>query len=232
MRMPEEINRLLSDRVSTKLFCPTQTAVENLAEEGISSGVHLVGDVMYDAALFYRDKAAEFSTILQKLGLRKKEYILATCHRAENTDDPARLDAIAKGLAALADDKRVIMPVHPRTRAILTARGLVGELGQVDLLDPVSYLDMVQLECGAQLIVTDSGGMQKEAFFFSVPCITLRDETEWIETVQAGANLIVGADDHLIIEGAERASHFVMNATPEDYFGLGDASEKIVELLG
>lgn len=175
-RMPEEVNRVLTDHAASLLFAPTETAVEHLAHEGISgSTVQLVGDVMYDAALFYGEKAERMSSILSRLHLAPKTYALATIHRAENTDSPHRLAAILDGFARF--DSEIVLPLHPRTRGRLATLGLALP-GNVRTIDPVGYLEMVMLEKNASLIITDSGGVQKEAFFYRVPCVTLRDETE------------------------------------------------------
>ncbi|MBW6394561.1 UDP-N-acetylglucosamine 2-epimerase (non-hydrolyzing) [Thermus sp. SYSU G05001] len=188
-RMPEEINRVLTDHISDLLFGPTETAVQNLLREGISPDrIHLVGDVMYDAALYYGEKAEKHSQILRRLGLVPKGYILATVHRAENTDDPSRLRVILEALAQVHREVPVVIPVHPRTRKRVEALGLLSLLEQLLAVEPVGYLDMVMLEKNAQLIATDSGGVQKEAFFYEVPCITLREETEWVELVELGWN--------------------------------------------
>lgn len=232
MRMPEEINRILSDRVSTKLFCPTDTAVRNLNNEGVVDGVHQVGDVMYDTSLFYRDMAKEKSTILQDISLTAKAYVLVTCHRAENTDDVKRLAEIVAGITAIASKVRVVFSLHPRTKKILHELGLMNQLDGVELLDPVSFLDMVALEEAAQVIVTDSGGVQKEAYFFSVPCITMRDETEWVETVAAKANVLVGASSKKIVAAWEKVSCVSANFS-ENLYGHGNTSSLIVkQLLG
>ncbi len=196
-RMPEEINRVLTDHVSTLLFCPTQTAVNNLAAEGIAQGVHLVGDVMHEALLWAAERARTRSTILVRLGLQEKVYLLATVHRAENTDDPARLRAILDAFAAL--DEPIVFPVHPRTQARIEALGLKSKFRNLKSIAPVGYLDMVQLEQSARMILTDSGGIQKEAYWLGVPCVTLRDETEWVETVEAGWNVLVGAEMEQIV---------------------------------
>jgi len=227
MKMPEEINRILADRVSTMLFCPTETAVKNLKSEGVEQGVLNVGDVMYDASLFYRDMAKEKSSIIKVLSLTPKEYVLVTCHRAENTDDPARMAGIVQGLAAIAEQTRVVFPLHPRTRKVLKEQGLFDQLNKVQVLDPISFLDMVQLEESAKVIVTDSGGVQKEAYFFAVPCITMRDETEWVETVESGWNQLVGANVEKIISSWKASS-----STHADYntslYGDGNASSSII----
>jgi len=192
-RMPEEINRVLTDHASDLLFAPTKTAVMNLRNEGIpEERIKLVGDVMYDAALFYGKKAERQSQILNKLGLKPKEYILATVHRAENTDDPVRLRVIFDALCEIAGEIKVVLPLHPRTREALIKSGMYDKVASsICLTEPVGYLDMVMLEKNARLIATDSGGVQKEAFFYRVPCVTLREETEWVELVELGWNLVV-----------------------------------------
>jgi len=231
MKMPEEINRMLAERVSTRLFCPTDTAVNNLKSEGVGKGVLNVGDVMYDASLFYRDMAKEKSTILKDLSLTAKEFVLVTCHRAENTDVPERMAEIVKGLAAISEQARVIFPLHPRTRKILEELGLFGQLGKVEILEPISFLDMVLLEENAKSIITDSGGVQKEAYFFAVPCITMRDETEWLETVDAGRNILVGADSLRITEGFSNSLSMAKAVSKPECFGCGDAADQIVASL-
>ncbi|WP_376790596.1 non-hydrolyzing UDP-N-acetylglucosamine 2-epimerase [Thermoflexus sp.] len=198
-RMPEEINRILTDHVSDCLFCPTETAVQNLAREGITKGVYLVGDVMYDAVQMYLAAAEDKSQILETLALKPKEYALATVHRAENTDDPERLRNIMMGLKHIAQDGlRVIFPAHPRTRKAISDLSLDISSSNLKVIGPVSYLDMLVLEKNARVILTDSGGVQKEAFFFRVPCVTLREETEWVETVEAGWNVLAGCDPERI----------------------------------
>lgn len=228
MRMPEEVSRIVADRLSSLLFCPTETAVKNLAAEGIRIGVHNVGDVMYDASLFYRDQARDCSTVLQDLGLPEGGYVLATCHRAEKTDQPSRLLGIVDALAAMASKTPVVFPLRPRTRKLLTDQGQLPRLGAVKVLNPVSFLDMVRLEQSAQAIVADSGGVQKEAYFDGVPCLTTRDETEWVETVDSGWNQLVGAD-------ADRNSHAFtglhhLTDRPALY-GDGHAARRISQLL-
>lgn len=194
MRMPEEVNRIVADRLSTLLFCPTSAAVDNLRQEGVVEGVHLVGDVMYDVALQFAEIAERKSTALARLGLVGRPYVLATCHRAENTDDPDRLAGILKALDAIAQTHVVVLPIHPRTRQKIDQLGFKELLGRIQVVDPLSYLDMVMLEKNAAAVVTDSGGVQKEAFFYQVPCITTRDETEWVETVETGWNVLTGAN--------------------------------------
>jgi UDP-GlcNAc3NAcA epimerase len=228
MRMPEEINRIVADRLSALLFCPTATAVANLAREGIVAGVHDVGDVMYDVSLFYRGLARERSRALDDLGLEDGNFALATCHRAENTDDPARLRGIVDALAAIAEQCPVVLPLHPRTRNMLDSQGEMNRLGKVKLVAPLPFLDMIRLEQSAKAIVTDSGGVQKEAYFFGVPCITTRDETEWVETVSSGWNRLVGADQQRIVEAWSAAAR---PAEHPEFYGDGMAAHKIVNLL-
>lgn len=228
MDMPEEVNRILSDRVSTLLFCPTLTAIDNLSAEGVRNGVHNVGDVMYDVSLFYRDMARASSMVLRDLGLTDGGYVLATCHRAENTDNPSRLLGIVDALAAIACNMPVVFPLHPRTRKLLTEQGHIHRLGAVKVIEPVSFLDMVRLEQSAHAIVTDSGGVQKEAYFFGVPCLTTRDETEWVETVESGWNSLTGADTRRIMSAYKS---FQRPPIREQLYGDGRAAERIVELL-
>lgn len=226
-RMPEEINRVVTDHVASLLFCPTTAAVTNLRAEGITRGVHLTGDVMYDSALYYMDLARQQSDVLRRLGLEPGEFYLATIHRAENTDDPQRLRDI---LAALdAAPRQVVLPAHPRTRKTLLQLGLAP--ARVRLVDPVSYLDMLMLESSARAILTDSGGVQKEAYFAAVPCITLRDETEWVELVEAGWNRVVGARGQAIAEAIEWAEKTDRSSAPRALYGDGRAAEHIVEVI-
>jgi UDP-GlcNAc3NAcA epimerase len=229
MRMPEEVNRILADRVSSLLFCPTQSAADNLKAEGLLKGVHNVGDVMYDVALFYRERARQHSTVLGRLGLARGAFALATCHRAENTDDPVRLSAILSSLAEVSKHESVIFPLHPRTRKLIGDYGLSRYLTNLTVTDPLPFLDMVALEQDAHVILTDSGGVQKEAFFYGVPCITMRDETEWIETVELGWNQLVGADSQKIVQ-----SYF--SAKPpatrnSSVYGSGTAAVTILRIL-
>lgn len=204
-RMPEEINRLMTDHLSALLLCPTETAVENLRQEGLTKGVHLVGDVMYDALMDGVEIAKRTSTILNRLCVEPKRYVLATVHRAENTDDYQRLERIITALVQLARaGRKVIFPVHPRTQKLLNAHSF--EFNEdILLISPAPYLDMVLLESMASVILTDSGGIQKEAYWLQVPCLTLRDETEWKETVESGWNTLVGTDSQVIVQAAEKA---------------------------
>lgn len=227
-RMPEEINRILTDHAASLLFAPTLTAVQHLADEGITGDkVINAGDVMFDAALFYGQKADSHSRILQTLSLQPKQYVLATIHRAENTDDPIRLTAIIEGMAAV--DKTIVLPVHPRTRARMQSANLTLPKN-VLAIDPVGYLDMVMLEKHASLIVTDSGGVQKEAFFYQVPCVTLRDETEWVELVTSGWNKVV--PPHSAKKVAEAINATYLPGESVQPYGDGHAAERIVDVLG
>ncbi|HLO18581.1 MAG TPA: UDP-N-acetylglucosamine 2-epimerase (non-hydrolyzing) [Anaerolineales bacterium] len=223
--MPEEVNRVLTDHVSSLLFCPTDAAVENLAKEGITRGVHHVGDVMYDALLHNLVIARKHSTILEALKLEKGSYALATVHRAANTDDPARLGALLNALASLST--RVIFPVHPRTR------NMIRELGfslseNIVLIEPVGHFDILILQENANCILTDSGGMQKEAFILGVRCITLREETEWVETVQAGWNTLTGVNRDAIRHAFET---WHPSGERLAFYGNGQAARKICEIF-
>ncbi|MDM8006725.1 MAG: UDP-N-acetylglucosamine 2-epimerase (non-hydrolyzing) [Phycisphaerae bacterium] len=229
--MPEEINRLVADSVSTLLFCPTQTAVDNLRKEGVTRGVHLVGDVMYDSVLFNTSLARRKSDVLARLNLEPRSFFLATIHRAENTDDPERLAGI---LQALRETRtRIVLPLHPRTRKTL-GDGLRRLSPKVQIVDPVPYLDMLMLESNARVILTDSGGVQKEAYWFGVPCVTLRDETEWVELIACGSNRLAGADPVAIGEAvrwAEEAAAAMRQRKRVDLYGDGKSAEKIVARL-
>ena len=226
--MPEEINRRLTDHLSSLLFCPTGAAVNNLAREGIFDNVLNYGDVMYDASLRYRKLAEEHSSILEHLCLESRAYALATCHRAENTDDPNCLMEILDGFRIINENLPVVLPLHPRTRQAIEKFGFGHLTAPLKVIEPVSFLDMISLESGAKLILTDSGGVQKEAFFFGVPCLTLRNETEWVETVEAGWNRLTGANRQRIIEAFEETSE--QDERPELY-GRGDAGRQIVGAL-
>ncbi len=225
-QMPEEVNRVVADHLSKLLFCPSDTAVSNLAAEGITQGVHMVGDVMADALYFAKKRALEASTILTRMDLPEKEYLLATIHRAENTDDPGRLENIFSALANTCET--ILFPIHPRTRGALDSIKHLSMSPNIHLTDPVSYLDMVRLETGARMILTDSGGIQKEAYWLGVPCVTLRDETEWVETVQTGWNRLAGADPDLILG---LVNSFSPPPTHPTLYGDGHAAERCVALL-
>ncbi len=228
-RMPEEINRVLTDVISTVLFCPTDVAVANLAREGITEGIHQVGDVMYDSVLFNAALAQEGSAVLDELGLEPGGYRLATVHRAENTDDPARLDGILHAFDRITGP--IVLPLHPRTRKVLAGHGR-GFGDTVRVVDPVPYLDMLMLERSARTILTDSGGVQKEAYWFDVPCVTLRDETEWVETVDVGGNRVVGADSDAIVAAvAAFDAEGDSDRWGQPLYGDGRCAERIVGVL-
>ena len=229
MSMPEEVNRVLADHVSSILFCPTKVSVENLKNEGITNGVHEVGDIMYELAVKTADTADKRSLILKKLGVAGRRYVLATVHREANTDSGPRLASIIRGLAGIKDP--VILPLHPRTRKMIEKFALKDKISKarnVKVIDPVGYLDMICLEKNAARIITDSGGVQKEAYFFKVPCLTLRNTTEWTETLENGWNKLVDADFRRIISEAgagTRTGRYV------NHYGDGRTSEKIVKVL-
>lgn len=226
-RMPEEINRILTDHASDLLLSPTDTATRNLINEGLSSAkVHQVGDVMYDAILRYANRAEQCSRILDLEKLESKNYLLATVHRVENTDDYSRLASILKGFGKTCET--VVWPVHPRTLKQLRYFQLQVPRN-VRIVDPVGYLDMTMLERHAAVIMTDSGGVQKEAYFFGVPCVTLRDETEWSELVEIGANTIAGTDAEKIRQAVVDARRTTWSDI--EIFGKGDAGPRIADIL-
>lgn len=227
--MPEEINRVLSDQISTRLYCPTDNAIQNLAREGIIDGIVNVGDIMYDVALYYRDIAMQNSDVFSRMNVEKKHYILSTIHRAENTDDKIRMSAICSALREIAEVAPVIMPLHPRTRKILAREGLDASLGKVNIVDPLPFLDMVRLQIDARAILTDSGGLQKEAYFHQVPCVTIRDQTEWVETVEAGWNCLVEPEAAIISETAIKAT--APDKIHEGLYGNGNTAQLIYDDL-
>lgn len=232
MAMPEEVNRILTDRISRWLFTPTQAATDHLAAEGVTGErVVPVGDVMYDVALHHGARVDATGRVLQKLSLSASGYVLATVHRAENTDHPERLAAIVDGLEAVSRRLPVVWPLHPRTRGVLKAAGRLDRLeGTVKLIEPVGYLDMVQLEKHAAVIATDSGGVQKEAFFYRVPCVTLRDETEWTELLESGWNRLVPPLAASAIS-ASVVSAVGSRGREVAPYGVGDAAGRIAERL-
>lgn len=231
LRMPEEINRIVADRISTLLFCPTRAAMHNLEREGLGANALNVGDVMFDVALHHREQARVKSRVLQRLGLDNREFVLATCHRSENTDDARRLSAIVDALATVAKRLPVVLPLHPRTRRLIEAHGLQQRLGDIRLVEPLPFLDMVAAEQAARAIVTDSGGVQKEAYFYGVPCVTMRDETEWTETVELGWNTLAGANTGAIVGAVECAlASKPANAQASPY-GDGRSAEKILRAI-
>lgn len=228
-RMPEEINRVVTDYLSSLLFCPTETAVTNLAREGITEGVYNTGDVMYDAVLHYLELAQAKSQILSILKLEAGTYVLATIHRASTTDNPENLQSVLAALSQM--EEPVIFSVHPRTqKAINSLQPLPFSLGQVKMISPVGYLDMLVLQKNARLVITDSGGVQKEAFFLRTPCVTISDARfpEWVETFSAGANRLVAPHTSQILSAAREARIYPYSCIQ---FGDGRASERICYLL-
>jgi UDP-N-acetylglucosamine 2-epimerase (non-hydrolysing)/UDP-GlcNAc3NAcA epimerase len=219
--MPEELNRVLTDHASDLLLCSTQTAMDNLGREGVGGEARLVGDVMADVSLAFREIAAERSTIVDDLGLEASEYLVVTAHRAGNVDRPERLEQLVALLEALP--RPVVFPVHPRTRARLEAAGLVDRLDGVTLVAPLGYLDFLELARHARAILTDSGGVQKEAYLLGVPCVTLRDTTEWVETVDAGWNVLVDLDRHAALAALGRTPP----AERPELYGGGHAAERV-----
>ena len=226
MKMPEEVNRILTDRVSNILFCPTDTAMQNLSNEGydkLDTKVVKSGDVMQDGAMFYKDLAVK-----QDIEI-KGDFVLCTIHRAENTDDEQRLTSIFEALNEIAREKQVILPLHPRTKHILS--NLDINISNLTIIDPIGYLEMVWFIDNCSLVMTDSGGLQKEAYFFEKQCITLRDETEWVELVECGVNTLVGADKEKILESFHNNSKFDVTNSSLDLYGGGRASENIIREL-
>jgi UDP-GlcNAc3NAcA epimerase len=215
-RMPEEVNRIVTDHLSTLLFCPTPTALRNLAVEGITDGVHAVGDVMYGMTLAAVIRAEERSTILETLAISPHSYAVSTIHRAENTDDPERLAKITAWLDEAARERPIVMPLHPRTRKLMADADLVP--AGVRLVNPLGYLDMTRLVRHAVAVFTDSGGLQKEAYFHRVPCVTLRDETEWVETIEAGWNRLWTTPEYRLRRDIE------------DY-GQGNSAQLVAEII-
>jgi UDP-GlcNAc3NAcA epimerase len=229
--MPEEINRIMADHAADLLFPPTEAAVQHLHDEGVPARkIRQVGDVMYDSALFFGGQSDRKSTILTELGLNSRGFVLSTIHRAENTDDPRRLSAIIAGLGEVGEEIPVVLPLHPRTRAALSSLGMESLPAGVRPIDPVGYLDMVALERYAAAVATDSGGVQKEAFFFRIPCVTLRTETEWTELVALGWNRVVPPDDPAVVADSIRAAIHSKGEAGEPY-GDGTAATKILQAL-
>ena len=227
MRMPEEVNRILTDRISRILCCPTDGAVANLRAEGFARfdcEIVKTGDVMLDAQIYYSRIAPSRSSIIARSGLSDGPYLLCTIHRAENTDDPLRLRSIVAALNRLHSETRVVLPLHPRTRKVIESLSIQLD---VTTMDPVGYFDMLELLNHSSLVLTDSGGVQKEAFFFRKPCVTLRDETEWTELVEVGANALAGADTERILT-VVRAMRGHVVETGADVYGSGNAASKVV----
>jgi len=225
--MPEEINRIVTDHLSDLLFCPTQTSIDNLAREGITNGVHLVGDVMVDALEYNRSIAENKSEILKRLGLIKNTYFVMTVHRPFNTDSRKNMETI---ISAIGESGRTtVFPVHPRTRKYLEEYGLWKNMpSNIVVTEPLGYLDMLLLMSHAEKILTDSGGMQKEAYILAVPCITLRDTTEWVETLEGGWNVLVGANEYRISDAIRRKHH---DREQKNIFGEGMAAHNIVRII-
>jgi UDP-GlcNAc3NAcA epimerase len=226
-RMPEEINRVIADHLSTLLLCPSDNAVTNLSAEGVTKGVHVVGDVMLDVLNWASQRAAtKKAENLTRWDLKERHYLLATLHRSENTDEPSRLSAILEAFSAV--EETILFPVHPRARKVI-AEGNYKVGSNVQMVEPLSYFDMVTAAGAARAILTDSGGLQKEAYWLGVPCITLRDETEWVETVEAGWNRLAGAEFEKIVEAVRS---FAPSGTRPSLYGDGCVAGKCVELLG
>jgi len=234
-RMPEEINRVVADHTADLMFAPTKAAVQNLRREGLpDSSIHLVGDVMYDAAVHFGDRAMAHSKILDELGLRTRDYILTTLHRAENTDNLDRLLVILDGLAKVSEELALplVLPMHPRTRRILADNGMIEKLSHfIRIIDPQGYLDMMMLEKNARLIATDSGGVQKEAFFHGIPCVTFRKVTEWVELVEMGWNRLAPPIDPQTVTSGLREGLESTPCSTQMPYGDGHAAERIVQIL-
>lgn len=232
-KMPEEINRIVVDQLSDLLFTPTQGANIHLKNEGFSEDkIHFSGDVMYDVALYFGQKADMESQILQRLSLLNKPFILATIHRAENTDDPKRLLNIMTALMELSKQISIILPLHPRTRLFLKQYNVFDDvINTLQVIEPVGFLDMIMLEKSASLIVTDSGGVQKEAFFHRVPCVTLRNETEWQELIDLGWNTVVSPEEKDNITNAIMSGLNQVGDITRNPYGIGDAANKVSDVL-
>jgi UDP-GlcNAc3NAcA epimerase len=228
-KMPEEINRIVADQLAARLYCPSENAMRNLLREGISGGVLNVGDIMYDVALYYRNAAMERSNALSRFGVEPGNYVVSTIHRAENTDMPERLREICKGIGLVSEKVPVILPLHPRTRKIVLQQDLMPLLGSAIVTDPLSLIDFIRLQISAQVILTDSGGVQKEAYFYEVPCVTVRDQTEWTETIEAGWNRLT------VPEALTIADITLKVEKPADpkrgIYGKGDTAQQIGEDL-
>jgi UDP-N-acetylglucosamine 2-epimerase len=224
--MPEELNRVLADHASDLFFCSTPTAVDNLATENIRHNVHLVGDVMLDVLTWATERVnGHGEETLRRLGVSNRKYVLATVHRSENTDDPERLKGILEAFNSINEE--VIFPIHPRTRKVINGQSRALR-SNVKLVEPLSYFDMVAVSKAARLILTDSGGLQKEAYWLGVPCVTLREETEWVETVQNGWNTLAGSDTEKIVKAVQS---FVPPAAQKPLYGRDCVSAKCVEVM-
>ena len=230
-QMPEEINRVLTDHISNLLFCPSRTAVDNLAKEGIKENVHLVGDVMMDVLRVNKERAFEVSTILEQMDLIEKGFLLVTIHRAENTQGYSRLKELVQALLHIQEP--VVFPLHPRTRKELDRFGLSSDIQGIKgtnlrIIEPLGYLDMVRLASSARMVLTDSGGLQKEAYWLGVPCVTLRDETEWVETIQAGWNVLVGTNIEKIMQAVRG---FTPPSARPSLYGEGHTAKRCLEIM-
>ena len=223
--MPEEQNRILTDHISDLLLVPTEDAIKNLTNEGIKKGIHNVGDVMYDAVLMFKEIAKSKSGLLKELDVNSGEYILTTIHRAENTNDINRLRNMIEALNESRE--KIILPLHPRTKKFIEGYGLNFN-ENIKVIDPIGYLEMLMLEENSKMIVTDSGGVQKEAYFMGKPCITMRDETEWVETVAGGWNVVVGTDKNKILDNIR---NFKPTSIQQAIFGDGNAAQKILNII-
>jgi UDP-GlcNAc3NAcA epimerase len=225
-RMPEEINRVITDHLSNLLLCPGETATRNLSLEGISKNVHVIGDIMLAVLEWAKQHAgSRFLTVLDSLGVKEKKYVLATIHRSENTDDPERFSEIVKALNSI--NETVIFPIHPRARKVISA-GNYALKPHVHLVEPLGYIEMVALTASARLVLTDSGGLQKEAYWLAVPCVTLREETEWVETVQAGWNVLAGSSSEKILAAVRS---FAPPSSRPPLYGDAQVAAKCVELM-
>lgn len=226
MRMPEEINRILTDRISDFLFCPTQTAIDNLIKEGLDKGPSKIfnsGDVMFDAVKIFSEKSSPPAIDL------KKGFVLCTIHRAENTDDPLRLSGILNALNQISEERQIVLPIHPRTKQIIQNKGVLVN-DSISIIEPVSYFEMLYLLKHSALVMTDSGGLQKEAFFMEKPCITMRDETEWVELVEHGYNLLAGSSTNMIMESYLKSIATKREFT-HSFYGKGNAGQLIASAL-
>jgi UDP-GlcNAc3NAcA epimerase len=223
-KMPEEINRVLTDHISDILFCPTASAKKNLLSEGICKGIHIVGDVMYDATLYYKNSAKKPSNIEPNLLV---DFYLCTFHRQENTDNEINLRSIISALCEIANSKHVILPLHPRTRKAIQQAGISTQ--GLNIIDPVGYFEMLYLLQHCQGVITDSGGLQKEGYFFQKPIVILRNKTEWVELVESGAAILAGNNTEAIIESFRQMNRIKTGAT--ELYGNGNASAKIVEII-
>jgi|SRR5579863_685987 len=229
--MPEEINRIVADRLATVLFTATKAAVDHLASEGLSDRVHVVGDVMLDCVRIYGEKSRRTGDILTRLGLADRQYLLATIHRAENTNDTQRLVEIFAGLSRAAENLPVVLPIHPRTALVVRNHVPESALKKISIIEPTGFLDMMGLEAGARVIATDSGGVQKEAYFHGIPCVTIREETEWVETVGSGWNVLSSANADAILANVRKMADFDRTTPRPSFYGDGHAADKIVASL-